>query len=127
MSQKLQNLLLTSQLRRPLLNFFDKCLKAFYCLKEKLISGPIVVTPNWSLPFEIMCDASDTIVGKVLGKRKNKVFYTIYYPCLTLDDAQRNYITTQKYLLVVVFVFDKLCHYHILSKVIVYIHHAAIG
>jgi hypothetical protein len=107
-------------------NFSDSCLKAFNCLKEKLISAPIVVAPDWSLPFEIMCDASDSAVGAVLGQRKNKVFYTIYYASRTLDDAQRNYTTTEKELLAVVFAFDKFRHYLILSKVIVYTDHAAI-
>ncbi|PNX93836.1 hypothetical protein L195_g016998, partial [Trifolium pratense] len=89
-------------------------------------SAPIVVAPDWSLPFEIMCDASDSAVGAVLGQRKNKVFYTIYYASRTLDDAQRNYTTTEKELLAVVFAFDKFRHYLILSKVIVYTDHAAI-
>lgn len=107
-------------------DFSDTCLKAFNCLKEKLISAPVVVAPDWSLPFEIMCDASDTAVGAVLGQRKNKVFYTIYYASRTLDDAQRNYTTTEKELLAVVFAFDKFRHYLVLSKVIVYTDHAAI-
>ena len=54
-------------------------MKAFELLKKKLISAPIVVTPDWDLPFELMCDASDFAVGAVLGKRKEKVFYVIYY------------------------------------------------
>jgi len=107
-------------------DFSDNCLKAFNCLKEKLISAPVVVAPDWSLPFEIMCDASDTAVGAVLGQRKNKVFHTIYYASCTLDDAQRNYTTTEKELLAVVFAFDKFRHYLILSKVIVFTDHAAI-
>lgn len=107
-------------------DFSDNCLKAFNCLKEKLISAPVVVAPDWSLPFEIMCDASDTAVGAVLGQRKNKVFHTIYYASRTLDDAQRNYTTTEKELLAVVFAFDKFRHYLILSKVIVFTDHAAI-
>ncbi|XP_062119051.1 uncharacterized protein LOC133832763 [Humulus lupulus] len=46
----------------------DECLIAFKTLKEKLISAPIVCTPNWDLPFELMCDASDYAVGAVLGQ-----------------------------------------------------------
>ena len=43
-------------------------------LKGKLISTPIVVTPDWASPFEMMCDASDFAVGSVLGQKKDKVF-----------------------------------------------------
>ena len=52
--------------------FDDDCLTAFNTLKEKLTSAPIIMAPNWSLPFEIMCDASDYAVGAVLGQRVGK-------------------------------------------------------
>ncbi|GJR51538.1 reverse transcriptase domain-containing protein [Tanacetum coccineum] len=39
--------------------FNDKCQKAFELLKEKLTCAPVIVSPNWNLPFELMCDASD--------------------------------------------------------------------
>ncbi|XP_013639554.1 PREDICTED: uncharacterized protein LOC106344790 [Brassica oleracea var. oleracea] len=48
-------------------NFDEDCLEAFKKLKEELTSAPIVQPPDWSLPFEIMCDASDYAVGAVLG------------------------------------------------------------
>nr|GEW98602.1 reverse transcriptase domain-containing protein [Tanacetum cinerariifolium] len=47
--------------------FDDKCQKAFELLKEKLTCAPVIVSPNWNLPFELMCDASDFAVGAVLG------------------------------------------------------------
>ena len=47
--------------------FNEECLKAFAKLKEELVSAPIVATPDWALPFELMCDASDFPVGAVLG------------------------------------------------------------
>ncbi|CAL8152825.1 unnamed protein product [Prunus armeniaca] len=40
-------------------NFDSRCSEAFNFLKEKLTSAPIIVAPDWDLPFEIMCDASD--------------------------------------------------------------------
>ena len=47
--------------------FNDPYMNAFDLLKKKLISAPIVVAPNWNLPFELMCDASDFAVKAVLG------------------------------------------------------------
>ncbi|XP_073137424.1 uncharacterized protein [Henckelia pumila] len=44
----------------------------FEILKERLVTDPVLVAPDWDLPFEVMCDASDTAVGVVLGQRKNK-------------------------------------------------------
>ncbi|GKB55619.1 DNA-directed DNA polymerase [Tanacetum coccineum] len=49
-----------------LFEFDDECQKAFEILKEKLICAPVIVSPNWNLSFELMCDASDFVVGGVL-------------------------------------------------------------
>ena len=58
--------------------FNNDCLLAFYRLKEALISAPIIQPPNWELPFELMCDASDFAVGSALGQRKDKKLHAIY-------------------------------------------------
>ncbi|GJT38571.1 reverse transcriptase domain-containing protein [Tanacetum coccineum] len=47
--------------------FDDECRRAFESLKEKLTCAPVIVSPNWNLPFELMCDASDFAIGAVLG------------------------------------------------------------
>ncbi|XP_019229273.1 PREDICTED: uncharacterized protein LOC109210328 [Nicotiana attenuata] len=106
-------------------NLDDARLRAFEKLKKKLVAAPIIVAPDWSLPFELMCDASDHAIGAV-GQRKDKVFYSIYYASKTLDDAQLNYTTTEKELLAVVWAFEKFRAYLVGTKVIVYTDHAAI-
>ena len=60
-------------------DFDDQCLKAFLFLKEKLVSTPIVIAPNWNLPFELMCDVSDYAIGAVLGQKRERTFQVIYY------------------------------------------------
>ena len=52
---------------------------AFRMLKQALIEAPILQSPNWDLPFKIMCDASDYAVGAVLGQRLDKKSKTICY------------------------------------------------
>ncbi|XP_027368310.1 uncharacterized protein LOC113874273 [Abrus precatorius] len=106
--------------------FDETCLSAFMNLKEKLTIAPVIVAPDWSLPFELMCDASDAAVGVVLGQRRDKVFQAIYYASKTLDNAQRNYTVTEKELLAVIFAFDKFCSYLIMSRVVVFTDHSAI-
>ena len=52
--------------------------------------------PDWRLPFEIMCDASDYAIGVVLGQWKDKKVHVIYYASRTLDPAHMNYATIEK-------------------------------
>jgi hypothetical protein len=73
-----------------------------------------------------MCDASGYAVGAVLGQRKEGRVHTVYYASKTLNEAQLNYATTEKELLVVVITFEKFISYIVNSKVIVYADHAAI-
>ena len=106
--------------------FDSQCLHAFSVLKDKLVSAPIVVAPDWSFPFEIMCDASDFAIGAVLGQKREKIFQVIYYANRTLNDAQLNYATTEKELLAIVFAFDKFRPYLIGNKVVVHTDHSTI-
>jgi hypothetical protein len=106
--------------------FDDACLKAFETLKKACTSAPIIQPPDWSLPFEIMCDASDYAVGAVLGQCKDKKHHAIAYASKTLTGPQLNYATTEKELLAVVFIIDKFRSYLVGAKVIVYTDHVAL-
>ncbi|GJX88688.1 reverse transcriptase domain-containing protein [Tanacetum coccineum] len=94
--------------------FNDECQNAFKILKEKLTCAPVIVSPNWSLPFELMCDASDFAIGPILGQKEGRNFHLIYFASKTLNAAQQNYIITKKELMAVVFAFDKFRSYLIL-------------
>src|SRR3954469_14265833 len=100
--------------------------EAFEVLKKALITDPIVQSPDWNLPFEIMCDASDFAVGAVLGQRVDKKLNVIHYASKTLDSARKNYATTEKEFLAVVCACDKVKQYIVDSKVIIHTDHAAI-
>ncbi|GKA97260.1 reverse transcriptase domain-containing protein [Tanacetum coccineum] len=107
--------------------FFSKeCIESFNTLKRKLTEAPILIAPDWDLPFEIMCDASDFAIGAVLRQRKNKHFQPIHYASKTMTEAQAHYTTTKKELLAVVYAFEKFWSYLVLSKSIVYTDHSAI-
>ncbi|GJR80486.1 reverse transcriptase domain-containing protein [Tanacetum coccineum] len=76
-------------------DFSEDYKKAFNKLKERLTTAPIIISPNWSIPFELMCDASDFAVGAVLGQRIDVKFKPIYYASKTLNDVQAHYTTTE--------------------------------
>jgi hypothetical protein len=94
--------------------------------KSLRISTPIIQPPDWLLPFEILCDASDYAMGTVLGQMKDRKHHTISYASKTLSWPQLNYATTKKELLAVVFAIDKFRSYLIGAKVIVYTDHATL-
>ena len=52
--------------------------------------------------------------------------HVIYYAIRVLNNAQKNYTTTEKELLAVVYAIDKFRSYLVGSKVIVYTDHAAL-
>ena len=80
-------------------------------MKQFLTTAPIVRAPNWQLPFEVMCDASDFTIEAMLGQREYGKPYVIYYASKTLNEAQRNCTTIEKELLAVVFALDKFRAY----------------
>ena len=75
------------------------------------MSAPIIISPDWSKPFEVMCDASGVALGVVLGQRRDKILYPIYYASNALNEAQKNYAVTEQELLAVIFAFEKFCSY----------------
>ena len=72
-----------SKIAKPLSNlleqgnpfeFDEQCMQAFSIMMEKLILTPIIVAPDWDLPFELMCDASNFAIGAVLGQKRERIF-----------------------------------------------------
>ena len=102
------------------------CQEAFDKLKGMLTTAPIMQPPNWTLSFEIMCDASNYAFGAILGQRNDKKSHVIYYTSKTWNEAPMNYSTTKKELLVVVFALDKFRSYILGSFVVVFTDHAAL-
>ena len=72
-----------------------------------------------------MCDAFDYAVGAVLRQRVDRIPY-VYYASMTLNDAQLNYLTTEKEMLAVVFALENFRSYLIGCKIIVFTDHATL-
>nr|GFA67918.1 reverse transcriptase domain-containing protein [Tanacetum cinerariifolium] len=124
-----------SKIARPMTHLLEKetpfifsteCIDAFNTLKKKLTEASILVVPDWKLPFELTCDASDYAIGAVLGQRKSNHFQPIHYASKTMTEAQIHYTTTEKEMLAVVYAFEKFRPYLVLSKSIVYTDHSAL-
>ncbi|GJZ69174.1 reverse transcriptase domain-containing protein [Tanacetum coccineum] len=106
--------------------FSDDCIQSFQTLKKKLTEAPILIAPDWDLPFELMCNASDFAIGVVLGQRHEKHFRPIHYASKTMNEAKSHYTTTEKEMLAMVYAFKKFRSYLILNKSVVYTDHSAL-
>nr|GEU67360.1 reverse transcriptase domain-containing protein [Tanacetum cinerariifolium] len=103
-----------SKIARPMTRLLEKdtpfifskeCVEAFQTLKRKLTEAPILIAPDWDMPFELMCDASDFTIDAVLGQRQKKTFqantlcqsYLIMNKSIVYTDhSALNYIYTKK-------------------------------
>nr|GEX48380.1 DNA-directed DNA polymerase [Tanacetum cinerariifolium] len=96
--------------------FSQEYVEAFQTLKRKLTEAHILIAPDWDMPFELMCDASDFAIGAVLGQRQDKHFKPIHYASKTMTEAESNYTKTEKEMLAVVYAFEKFRSYLIMNK-----------
>ena len=103
-----------------------ECQQSFEELKSHLTTAPIVRAPNWQFPFEVMCDASDLAIGAVLGQREDGKPHVVYYARKTLNEAQRNYTTTEKQLLAVVYALDEFGAHLVGSDIVIFTDHSAL-
>ena len=107
-------------------DFDESYRSAFEEIRSRLVLAPIMLTPDWNNEFEIMCDASDYVMGAVLGQRIEKIFKPIYYASKTFNEAQENYSTTEKEMLAMVFACEKFRPHILGSHVVIHTDHAAI-
>ena len=80
-----------------------ECENSFNSLKTQLTSAPILTLPNWSQPFILDTDASDTGIGAVLSQlQEDGSECVVAYASRVLSKQERNYCVTRRELLAVV-------------------------
>nr|GEY73059.1 hypothetical protein [Tanacetum cinerariifolium] len=75
--------------------FSQECVDAFQTLKRMLTEASILISPDWDMPFELMCDASDFVIRAVIGQRRDKHFWPIHYAMYT-DQSALKYLFAKK-------------------------------
>ncbi|GJZ00320.1 reverse transcriptase domain-containing protein [Tanacetum coccineum] len=84
--------------------FNDECQNAFKILKERLTCALVIESPNWSLSFELMCDASDFALGAILGQKEVAVDYVSKW-------AEAQALPTNEARIVITFLKKLFCHF----------------
>jgi hypothetical protein len=105
-----------------------ECQAGFDELKQRLTTYPVLRTPVWDRPFHIYCDASAVAVGSALcqpaddGGRDHPIAFS----SKQLSAAERNYTTTERECLAMVFSVKKYRHYLLMNQVVFFVDHMAI-
>jgi hypothetical protein len=92
-----------------------------------LTTTPILVTPNWTMEFHVHYDASNIAIGAVLaqnihGDRDSP----IHYASRLLNNAEKNYSTTEREALAMIYLVGKFRHYLLANHFIFYVDHQAL-
>jgi RNase H-like domain found in reverse transcriptase/Integrase core domain/Integrase zinc binding domain len=105
-----------------------ECQAGFDALKAKLTTFPCLVAPDWEKPFHVYCDASAVAVGATLcqahdpgGKDR-----PIAFASRQLTASERNYSTTDRECLAMVFSAKKFRHYLLMNPVVFFVDHLAL-
>nr|GEY24817.1 reverse transcriptase domain-containing protein [Tanacetum cinerariifolium] len=101
-------------------NSFENCLSCLDKMLQRIEVDKAKIDVIAKLPHPT------TVKGAVLGQRHEKHFWPIHYASKTLTDAESNYTTTEKEMLVVVYAFEKFWYYLIMNKYIVHTDHSAL-
>ena len=101
----------------------DACEQAFKALKDALTSAPILAFPNFKEPFHLYTDASNDGIGVTLGQIQEGREVAIAYAGRDFNTAERNYSTTEREALAVIFGIKKFEPYLYGKKFILHTDH----
>ena len=108
-------------------DWIEECNISFETLKRNLVEAPILRFLNWSIEFHIHIDASGLAIGAILTQPGDDgMDYPIVYSSRKLNKAERNYSTTEREALGMVFALQKYRHYLLANPFIFYIDHQVI-
>src|SRR5271156_3220752 len=89
-----------------------ECQQSLDTLKEKMVTAPILVFPDWNKPFHVHVDASGIALGVVLTQPGEGVIdHPIAYSSRKLSTTEKNYTTTEREGLAMVYALQKFRHY----------------
>lgn len=93
----------------------EECQWSLDVLKEKMVTTPILIFPNWKKEFHVHIDASCHALGAILTQASEGEDHPITFTRRNLSKAEKNYSMTKREGLVMVYALKKFRH-HLLGK-----------
>ena len=105
----------------------EECEESFHKLKQALVTAPILKAPDWNIPFHVHIDASNFAIGCILAQpHEGNIDLPICYASRQLNSAEKNYTTTEREGLTMVYAVKKFRHYLLANKFIFFVDHHAL-
>lgn len=96
-------------------------------LKENMVTTPILVFPNWKLPFHVHVDASSIALGVLLAHLgEGGLDHPIAFASMKLSSVECNYTTTKREELAMVYALQKFKHYQLGAHFKMFTHHSTL-
>jgi hypothetical protein len=90
----------------------EQCQQSFDTLKQKMVTVPILVFPDWSKKFHVHVDASSIALGALLAQPGAKyIDHPLAFSSRKLSTAEINYTTTEREGLAMEYALQKFHHY----------------
>jgi len=104
-----------------------ECDEAYTNIKERYVNAPILIAVDWKLEFHIYSNASNLAVGTMLAQNPTgKIDQPVVYASCLLSKAKKNYTTTKREALAMVYAINKFQHYLLGNKFVFYVDHMAL-
>ena len=95
-----------------LYHWTEECQHSFEILKRKLVEAPILKFTDWSKKLHVHVDASALVIGSILTQPADDATdHPNIYTSRKLNNAERNYSTTKREALGMVFSLQKFRPY----------------
>ena len=109
----------------------EDCENAYEKLKLALVSAPILRAPDWNTIFHVHIDASAFAIGCILAQPSNQELeknldFPVSYASRQLNTAEKNYTTTEREGLAMIYAVKKFRHYLLANKFIFFVDHQAL-
>jgi len=102
----------------------EDCQKGLDTLKKKLMTVPILIFPYWNKEFHVHVYASSIELGTILSQQgKGDIYHQFFFTRRKLSVVEKNYTTTEREGLEMVYVLQKFRHYLLGSHFKMYTDH----